>query len=43
MRQGSPAPYGAAAGAAGVVLYVAGSLVTGDRPGFDAGGAEDGS
>jgi hypothetical protein len=40
MRQGSPAPYEAAAGAAGVVLYVAGTLVTGDRPGFDAGGAE---
>lgn len=40
MRQGSPAPYGAAAGAAGIVLYVAGSLVMGDRPGFDAGGAE---
>jgi hypothetical protein len=40
MRQGSPAPYGAAAGAAGIVLFVAGTLVMGDRPGFDAGGAE---
>jgi hypothetical protein len=40
MRQGSPAPYGAAAGAAGVVLFLAGSLVIGDRPGFDADGAE---
>jgi hypothetical protein len=40
MRQGSPAPYGAAAGAAGVVLFVAGTLVIGDRPGFAAGGAE---
>jgi hypothetical protein len=40
MRQGSPAPYGAAAGAAGVVLFVTGSLVMGDRPAFDAGGAE---
>lgn len=40
MRQGSPAPYGAAAGAAGIVLFLAGSLVIGDRPGFDAGGAE---
>jgi hypothetical protein len=40
MRQGSPAPYGAAAGAAGVLLFVAGSLVMGDRPGFDADGAE---
>jgi hypothetical protein len=40
MRQGSRAPYGAAAGAAGIVLFVAGSLVMGDRPAFDAGGAE---
>jgi hypothetical protein len=40
MRQGSPAPYGAAAGAAGIVPFVAGSLLMGDRPGFDAGGAE---
>jgi hypothetical protein len=40
MRQGSPAPYGAAAGAAGVLLFLTGSLVIGDRPGFDAGGAE---
>jgi hypothetical protein len=27
MRQGSPAPYGAAAGAAGIVLFGAGTLV----------------
>jgi hypothetical protein len=40
MRQGSSAQYGAAAGAAGVVLYMAGTLVMGDRPGFEAGGAE---
>jgi Domain of unknown function (DUF4386) len=40
MRQGSPAPYGAAAGAAGVVLFAVGSLVIGGRPGFDASGAE---
>ena len=40
MRQGSPAPYGAAAGAAGVVLFVVGTLVIGERPGFDASGAE---
>jgi hypothetical protein len=40
MRQGSPAPYGAAAGAAAIVLFAAGSLVIGDRPGFEAGGAE---
>jgi hypothetical protein len=40
MRQGSPAPYGAAAGAAGIVLFAVGTLVIGDRPGFDAGGPE---
>jgi hypothetical protein len=40
MRQGSPARYGAAAGAAGVLLFVAGALVIGDLPGFDADGAE---
>jgi hypothetical protein len=40
MRQGTPATYGAAAGAAGIVLFAAGSLVIGERPGFDAGGAE---
>jgi hypothetical protein len=40
MRQGSPAPYGAAAGAAAVVLFAAGSLLSGDRPGLEASGAE---
>ena len=40
MRQGNPAPYAAAAGAAGIVLFVAGTLVIGDRPAFEAGGAE---
>jgi hypothetical protein len=40
MRQGSPAPYGAAAGAAGILLFAAGTLVIGDRPGFEADGAE---
>jgi hypothetical protein len=40
MRQGTPTPYGAAAGAAAIVLFLAGSLVIGDRPGFDAVGAE---
>jgi hypothetical protein len=34
------APYGAAAGAIGVVLFLIGSLVIGDRPPFDASGAE---
>ena len=36
----SGATYGAAAGAVGIALYVAGALVMGDRPGFDASGAE---
>jgi hypothetical protein len=40
MRQGSSAQFGAAAGAVGVVMFLAGSLVIGDRPGFDAPGAE---
>jgi hypothetical protein len=40
MRQGNPGPLGAAAGAAGIVLFAAGSLVIGDRPGFEATGAE---
>lgn len=40
MRQGSPAPYGAAAGAAAIVLYLVAVLVMGNGPGFDAGGAE---
>jgi hypothetical protein len=40
MGQGTSRPSGAAAGAAGVVLYVAGALVMGERPDFDAGGAE---
>ena len=31
---------GAAAGAAGIVLYLAGALTIGERPRFDAGGAE---
>ena len=34
------APFGAAAGAVAIVLFGIGSLLTGDRPGFDAGGAE---
>jgi hypothetical protein len=34
------APYGAAAGALGVALYVAGALVVGERPDFDASGRE---
>lgn len=40
MRDDSWAPYGAAAGAVGVALFVVGSLIIGDRPGFDASGAE---
>lgn len=34
------APLGAAAGAVAIVLFGIGSLLTGDRPGFDASGAE---
>jgi hypothetical protein len=34
------APYGAAAGAVAVVLFVAAALVIGERPDFDAGGTE---
>jgi hypothetical protein len=40
MRNDSWAPYGAAAGAIAVILFVVGSLIIGDRPGFDAPGAE---
>ena len=40
MKDDSWAPYGAAAGAIGVGLFLAGSSLTGDRPGFDASGAE---
>jgi hypothetical protein len=35
-----PVRFGAAAGAVGVVLFLAGALLVGERPGFDAGGAE---
>jgi hypothetical protein len=34
------APYGAAAGVAAIVLFAASGVVIGDRPGFDASGAE---
>jgi hypothetical protein len=34
------APYGAAAGAVGIALYLAGALVMGTGPDFDAGGRE---
>jgi hypothetical protein len=40
MGQGTSTPWGAAAGAAGVVLFAAGAVVIGERPGFEAGGAE---
>jgi hypothetical protein len=40
MKDDSWAPYGAAAGAIGVALFGVGSLLTGDRPDFDAPGAE---
>jgi hypothetical protein len=40
MRDDSWAPYGAAAGAIAVGLYVVGSLVIGTPPDFDAPGAE---
>ena len=40
MRNDSWAPYGAAAGAIAIALFVIGSLLTGGRPGFDPGGAE---
>jgi hypothetical protein len=40
MTDDSWAPYGAAAGAVGVALFVAGFLIIGERPGFDASGAE---
>lgn len=40
MREDRWAPYGAAAGAVAIVLFVAGGLVIGDQPGFNASGAE---
>lgn len=40
MTHDSWAPYGAAAGAIGIVLFVVGALVIGERPGFDAPGSE---
>jgi hypothetical protein len=40
MRDDSWAPYGAAAGLVGIVLFVAGGLVIGERPDFDAPAAE---
>ena len=40
MRNDSWAPYGAAAGAIAIALFAVGSLLTGDRPDFDAPGAE---
>jgi len=39
-RDDRPAPLGAAAGAIAVALFVAGALTIGERPGFDASGAE---
>jgi hypothetical protein len=40
MREDSWAPYGAGAGAVAISLFAIGSLVIGERPGFDAAGAE---
>jgi hypothetical protein len=40
MRTDSWAPYGAVAGAIAVVLFAIGSLLTGNRPAFNASGAE---
>ena len=40
MRDDSWAPYGAAAGAIAMVLFVAGALIIGDLPDFEASGAE---
>ncbi len=40
MRDDSWAPYGAAAGAIAIVLFAIGSILTGDRPDFDAPGTE---
>lgn len=40
MSEERPGRLGAAAGAAGVVLFLAGSLVIGERPGLDASGSE---
>jgi len=34
------APYGAAAGAMAIILFLAGAVIVGDQPGFDASGAE---
>jgi hypothetical protein len=40
MRDDGRAPYGAAAGAAAVILFLAGAVAIGERPGFDASGAQ---
>lgn len=40
MRNDSWAPYGAAAGAIAIALFVVGTLIIGERPGFDAPGSE---
>jgi hypothetical protein len=40
VRDDSWAPHGAAAGTIAIVLFVVGALLTGDRPDFDAPGAE---
>jgi hypothetical protein len=40
MRDDSWAPYGAAAGAIAIALFVAGALISGGRPDFDARGDE---
>jgi hypothetical protein len=40
MRDDSWAPYGAVAGAFGIALFLAGAIVIGDRPDFDAPSAE---
>src|SRR5918999_1133058 len=40
MRDDSWAPYGAVAGAVGIALFLAGAIVIGDRPDFDAPSAE---
>lgn len=37
---GRPSPYGAAAGALGVCLFLAGGLISGDPPSFKASGSE---
>ena len=40
MKHDSWAPYGAGAGAVAVALFVVGSVIIGERPGFDAPAAE---